>query len=534
MKDLITELDKNFEYVNHELAGGYLLLRVRSNRETVVCPYCHTPSKRVHSIRDRVLQDLPTMEHKTQIILEQRKMFCDSPDCGHKTFSERFDCIRPYARKSKRLCDKIIDISLGLSTVEAARTLNNGICDIGRETISNLQKKKISHQKEAAPTIVCIDDFALKRRYRYGTCMSDAQTHRIIDLIASRDEEDVQKWLAAYPTIRIVVRDGSKTYRKAVENALPGSIQVGDRFHLMKNVLEAANAAIMKLPVRIRLESAPAPGTEPVQMAHERELTPSECRRGERAAAARALYNQGMPLAQIAREIGACWRTVRRYCQEGYEPVCALAGMQRNGPYTKWLTRLKELLCADGRLKGTDAFRILSAEGYTGSYETIKSYMRKLRGRNTWPCYSGPSVKRSDLSRMLYKGSETQSGIPAEHYARIAELHPEIQPIFDTVAEFRMILKSRRPDLLDQWIAETKEHVCVQLQRAARGIEQDIDAAYNAIRFPYSNGIAEGNNTKLKQNMRVGYGRCSFETLKTRVLLRDARRLCTEKTEYII
>jgi len=36
-------------------------------------------------------------------------------------------------------------------------------------------------------TKVCIDDFAIKKRHTYGSIMIDIETHRIVDLIASRD-----------------------------------------------------------------------------------------------------------------------------------------------------------------------------------------------------------------------------------------------------------------------------------------------------------------------------------------------------------
>ena len=40
---------------------------------------------------------------------------------------------------------------------------------------------------------MCIDDFALKKREKYGTVMVDIETHRIVDMINSRDIEDVTK-----------------------------------------------------------------------------------------------------------------------------------------------------------------------------------------------------------------------------------------------------------------------------------------------------------------------------------------------------
>lgn len=59
------------------------------------------------------------------------------------------------------------------------------------------------------------------------------------------------------------------TYRRAAENAHPGCLHVGDRFHLLKNVLDAAKAVVLKLPSIIHLSTAADSGqadeTQPVQ-----------------------------------------------------------------------------------------------------------------------------------------------------------------------------------------------------------------------------------------------------------------------------
>lgn len=66
--------------------------------------------------------------------------------------------------------------------------------------------------------------------------MIDIDTHRVIDMIFSRELNDVTKWLKTYPNVQIVSRDGSITYNKAVSLAHPKAIQISDRFHLLKNL----------------------------------------------------------------------------------------------------------------------------------------------------------------------------------------------------------------------------------------------------------------------------------------------------------
>lgn len=59
------------------------------------------------------------------LLLGTRKMFCGNPDCGHKTFAERFDFVAPNAQKTKRLIDKILIASTKLSSVSATTLLKS-------------------------------------------------------------------------------------------------------------------------------------------------------------------------------------------------------------------------------------------------------------------------------------------------------------------------------------------------------------------------------------------------------------------------
>ena len=74
----------------------------------------------------------------------------------------------------------------------------------------------------------------MKKRESYGTVMVDILSHRIVDMIGSRDYEHVKEWLESYPNLNVVSRDGSITYRSAISDA--HAVQVSDRFHLLKNL----------------------------------------------------------------------------------------------------------------------------------------------------------------------------------------------------------------------------------------------------------------------------------------------------------
>ena len=142
MDEFIKELDVNLDYLNHEITEDEVIIYVASKRKLCTCPYCGGASIRVHSRYEKSFQDLPIMGKKTKVIIENRKFFCDNPDCTFTTFAERFDFLKQNGKKTKRLIDKIVDISLNTSSVAASRTLKDGIADVGKSTICNLLKKR--------------------------------------------------------------------------------------------------------------------------------------------------------------------------------------------------------------------------------------------------------------------------------------------------------------------------------------------------------------------------------------------------------
>jgi transposase len=141
MDELIKLLDENLEYVDHRIDGEAVVIRVRSVREDMACPFCGRISSRVHSTYSRSFQDLPIQGKKTYINIANRKMFCDNPKCRHTTFAESFDCLAPKSKKSNRLLGEILKVSLEVSSVTASRILREGVVDVGKSTICNILKK---------------------------------------------------------------------------------------------------------------------------------------------------------------------------------------------------------------------------------------------------------------------------------------------------------------------------------------------------------------------------------------------------------
>lgn len=141
LEEIVELLDENLEYIKHEVEDNGIVIWVRSSKKEAVCPYCGTPSTRVHSRYKRVFQDLPIQGKKVTIVLIGRKMFCDNEDCEKETFAETFDFIDSRARMTKRLKEEIVRISMNMSSVQAAKLIRENIANIGKSSICNLLKK---------------------------------------------------------------------------------------------------------------------------------------------------------------------------------------------------------------------------------------------------------------------------------------------------------------------------------------------------------------------------------------------------------
>ena len=142
MDEFIKLLDENLKYVSHEIMDDTIFINVVSNRKEVICPFCGTTSSKTHSHYKRSFQDLPIQGKKVRVILNNRKMFCSNPNCNHITFAEKFNFLTFKGKKTKRLEDEIINISMNVSSLTATYLLRNSVADVGKSTICNLLKRR--------------------------------------------------------------------------------------------------------------------------------------------------------------------------------------------------------------------------------------------------------------------------------------------------------------------------------------------------------------------------------------------------------
>jgi len=108
--------------------------------------------------------------------------------------------------------------------------------------------------------------------------------------------------------------------------------------------------------------------------------------------------------------------------------------------------------------------------------------------------------------------------ISQEQFERICNENPCFEKIHNIIWEFKGILAGKNVEELDKWKEKAKKLDIPEIDSFVCGLERDLDAVKNAIKYEYNNGLAEGSVNKLKVIKRIMYGRCSFETLRTKTL----------------
>jgi transposase len=229
------------EYVMTQRCGnageGYVI-ELLSTSHFARCPSCKAESKRAHSYQDRKVRDLPILGESVTLLIAQKRYFCDSENCGIAIFTETTDFVSPYYQFTERCRAYMLKVTSLVSSEAASKILAYQGIRVSGDTLLNMLKAAGETYRVKTGRKIGVDDWAYRKGQKYGTLICDLETHEVIDVLEGRDRETFEKWLQGHPDIEIVSRDRASSYASAVEKALPQAIQVADRFHITKNLLE--------------------------------------------------------------------------------------------------------------------------------------------------------------------------------------------------------------------------------------------------------------------------------------------------------
>ncbi len=549
-----------------EPAQSAITISLHARQATARCPFCGRRSKRVHSRYGRTLADLPWGEYAATIRLSIRRLFCDNAQCERRLFAERLPGIAaPWARKTARLTGRLTAIGVALGGVAGTRLGRKLGLDASRNTLLRLIRRA-PLPDAATPSVLGVDDWALRKRYTYGTVLVDLDRRRPVALLPGREADTLATRLRDHPGVTVISRDRAGAYAKGARAGAPGAVQVADRFHLLQNLAETlevvftAHAKDLRAAEQARRDAvAIERGTVSIPPAppQTRARVLAVARREPRLAAHEQVWElrgQGYSGQAIARHLGISRSTVfslgaplrSRHLRSEVFPERKGrrdAGRSVLDPLSASLTSLRGIAARwrhvvlehwnNGRRHGRRLFRTLQKDGYRGSYPTLARYLQRLRAtqgtvvvrkpikhpRPVLVAASRQTLTPRNAAWLVLRRTEKRS---ADDRALLADLRrhsPELDEAVALAEEFTGLIREHAPDRLDRWLKRARDSTIRQLQSFAKRLGSDYAAVQAAVALAWSNGQTEGHINRLKTLKRQMYGRANLDLLERRFLL---------------
>jgi transposase len=530
-----------------------IILRVRAVQTSASCPLCATPARRIHSDYERTLADLPWAAYRVRLQLRVRKWFCRNRACQRRIFTERLPTVAaPWARRTLRLAQRLVALGVALGGTAGVHLSHQWDLVVSRNTLLRL----LRHQPAPSfptPTVLGVDDFALRKRQTYGTILVDLERRQPVALLPDRTAETVAQWLREHPGVEVIARDRSTAYAEGAQHGAPAATQVADRFHLLQNLrealdqvfmthetaLEAVNALMRQQPVLLPDGAVAVPVPPPVETP-----TPAQQRAGQRQAHRQALHTQvwalhrqGWTAPAIAQHVGLSLRTVQRDLR-----TATFAGRKRRSDRgDSGLTHYKPFLLERwnaGCYTAMRLFRDLRQRGYAGGYGVVAAYARRLRQaqglspgqrrpRQALPSVAEPLCQPLTPRRaawLVLRRETKRTEAEAQQLAHLRAQQAEVAETIDLAQDFTRLVRQRQPECLDPWLQRATASAVDAVRRFATGLYEDYEAVKAGVTLPWNSGPVEGHINRLKMLKRQMFGRARLDLLSYRFVLAPRAR----------
>jgi transposase len=230
----------NVKVINyHFITDNELLVELENIQSKSVCPHCGNISSNIHQHHWYRVRDIPMSDYSVFLNVNRRRFKCFH--CG-KVFSEELDFVKKRRTYTKRLASKVISEVLETDVVNAGK--RNGMTSAEIETLLKELAEDLLLEKPPDLKRLGIDEISqLKGGKNYAAVLVDLDKRKPIALLEKRNKEVIADYLMSLGSeileqIEEVSIDLWIPYKSVVEELLPNSQIVADRFHVMKQINE--------------------------------------------------------------------------------------------------------------------------------------------------------------------------------------------------------------------------------------------------------------------------------------------------------
>ena len=467
------------------------------------CPDCEQTSQKLHSHYQRHPYDLPCFGNRVQLHLNVRCFFCQHQTCSRRTFAETFPELVSYkARRTQRLNQQQVAIAFTVSGEAGARLLPLlGMPLSGDPLIREIRRMPDGEVK--SPRVLGIDDWAKKRGQTYGTILVDLESRQPIDVLDSREVDDVVHWLKQHPGVEIISRDRSLEYKQGIDDDAPQAVQVADRWHLLKNLMEVTERTLLEiypqLKERMNTQLQSPSGLRdkfPRGRADELKRAENRRKRMQRYEYVHYLRAQGFSTRRIAKILNISRGVVIRFIRAETYPERKQYPTKPSqlDPYLPFL----EAQFQKSDVTAKQLWVQIQAKGYPGAMGQVVKWL-KWRRRSGQEHLNTQSAKIStvyfmlptikELTRLINSNPEQLESDELWRLQRLAQI-PKINQTLILIRQFSQMVMTKDLASFDAWFTTCKGSDIGAFKRFAKGIEQDLHAVKAAIYMPWSNELA--------------------------------------------
>lgn len=518
-----------------EYTNGTIWINASFKTKRSRCPDCRKFSKKIHDRYTRTISDLPVFQYRTIIRLKTRKFKCGNPRCERKVFSEQTPVISRYSRRTNRVLKILESFAIELTGKLGSFMSKQLFIAVSISTITRMaHNQQLPEIKQ--PKILGVDDWAYRKGISYGTILIDMETSKPIELLPSRDGEDLKKWLMKYNDIQIVTRDRSSSYSAAVNEACPNAIQVADRFHLLMNLSDALDTYFKSISGTISQhikaktsEILSLPETGPKATSGINQVNGATVdSRLEKFNKVKELQAKGFSRKRISKDLKMHYSTVKSYfLQETLSPRTR----RRSTNFDLFTDHVLSRIKTEGYIL-KDIYEEIREMGFNGEISQARYNINILKEQLKVSTLGLSQIQSQKIQYIRPLSSRKLSTYIGAYMAeiKVPQDRHYMQTILENITELRIVRKLvqifrtmllRGRGNIKRWIdfVIRSKYKLSGLKAFAKGMLKDIEAVENGINMSWSNGATEGHVNRIKSIKRQMYGRASFELLRKKVIL---------------
>lgn len=197
------------------------------------CSQCGAPVAAVHDVTPREVRDLPILDAETWLVVPRARVQC--PRCGPTV--EAVPWLDRYQRMTTRLAEAIARLAQVLPIKHVAQWYA-----VGWDTVKQIDQRTLAARLGPVDLhgvrVIAIDEFALRRGYRYATIVVDVLTKRVLWVTRGSRREDLRPFFALLgpdgcAALEAAVMDMSGAFATEVRAHCPQAAIVYDFFHVV-------------------------------------------------------------------------------------------------------------------------------------------------------------------------------------------------------------------------------------------------------------------------------------------------------------